>query len=323
MFQSTPARGGRHHRRSASGVSRSDVSIHARTRRATAVCWGMGTGSQLVSIHARTRRATAAALARSPARAWFQSTPARGGRRRSAANSIALVNWFQSTPARGGRRWRRIGCGGNTGSFNPRPHAAGDGQGGVKARRCDVFVFQSTPARGGRPARGQRHRSSLVRRSIHARTRTLHRVHAPRYPDSGFQSTPARGGRHSRVARLGAHSGVSIHARTRRATRMYRCRREAYRSSFNPRPHAAGDDCSVVEGTAIESVSIHARTRRATTVRGFRQVATVRDSFNPRPHAAGDSRLPNIFVGAKLRHQFREPGRIPHGQDVADRTGSV
>ena len=56
MFQSTPARGGR--RAAVLGGSQDEaVSIHARTRRATASCV-VKSCFRAVSIHARTRRAT-------------------------------------------------------------------------------------------------------------------------------------------------------------------------------------------------------------------------------------------------------------------------
>ena len=103
MFQSTPARGGRHR-------SRCSARIH-----------------ETVSIHARTRRATAAPMSSYRRVLWFQSTPARGGRRRRPGTGSRGVHVFQSTPARGGRRiFSGLTCMAPS-RFNPRPHAAGDG----------------------------------------------------------------------------------------------------------------------------------------------------------------------------------------------------
>ena len=180
-----------------------------------------------VSIHARTRRATVVA-SRTAVRNLFQSTPARGGR-------PVEPELFQSTPARGGRLQSRHG----------------------------LLQFQSTPARGGRPRRhrptahdlrcfnprphaaGDRQSASGVASrwhvSIHARTR---------------RATLARHGRSELIA-------VSIHARTRRAT-PHAAREYGLTSSFNPRPHAAGDTRSAVASADASRVSIHARTRRAT-----------------------------------------------------------
>ena len=142
MFQSTPARGGRpqtppapasrlvsiHARaRRATNVSRpsigfSNVSIHARARRATAQ-HGQSAGLDAVSIHARARRATRTDSSTRSC-SVFQSTPARGGRRKYLKLK-ALRKKFQSTPARGGRLFiRSLPMG--TKSFNPRPREAGD-----------------------------------------------------------------------------------------------------------------------------------------------------------------------------------------------------
>ena len=209
----------------------------------------------------------------------FQSTPSRGGRQLSAGLH-GQVFQFQSTPSRGGRRNQKplsVGCFVSIHAltrratqsiplyqqrnqrFNPRPHAEGDNE-----KQCDNFkpkcfnprphaegdkrqnrsesgfaVFQSTPSRGGRPGA-----------SIIFCTSRL------------FQSTPSRGGRpegdgyekpcvlvsiHALTRRAtafeiaqGITAEVSIHALTRRATLCKAI--EISNSSFNPRPHAEGDD---------------------------------------------------------------------------------
>ncbi len=82
-------------------------------------------------------------------------------------------------------------------------------------------MFQSTPPRGGRPAK---------RRGIK--------------PEDLFQSTPPRGGRRAKVQRELQIFGVSIHAPTRGATKTLRAKKN-YRQSFNPRPHAGGDDYQI------------------------------------------------------------------------------
>ncbi len=148
-----------------------------------------------------------------------------------------------------------------------------------------MWAFQSTPARGGRqrlhedaaasglfqstPARGGRPGSGLLQGET-----------------SMFQSTPARGGRQRWLPSRPMCDGVSIHARTRRATPHADALRgeQQFQStparggrpcvamahcgagiSFNPRPHAAGD---------------------ATTATVCRPLLRC---FNPRPHAAGDA----------------------------------
>ena len=143
--------------------------------------------------------------------------------------------------------------------------------------------FQSTPARGGRLGG---------------------RLRNPR--GDTFQSTPARGGRLSPPV-LARRVLVSIHARTRRATRTGPVRQSGCRW-FQSTPARGGRRSRRCVASRIELVSIHARTRRATA---GHDAADVRDDvsihartrratrrrpwparhamcFNPRPHAAGD-----------------------------------
>ena len=142
-FQSTPARGGRHYRRrSCVPLPRFNPRPHA----AGDVDLKITAVDVDVSIHARTRRATMALPKKSLAER-FQSTPARGGRRDGTAGSGAARRFnprphaagdqtpaeyttprgsFQSTPARGGRRPIRDRTSDESRRFNPRPHAAGD-----------------------------------------------------------------------------------------------------------------------------------------------------------------------------------------------------
>ncbi len=172
-FQSTPARGGRHrvHEDLALHVL---VSIHARTRRATAAPDLLGL-LLCVSIHARTRRATRSVYGRSGEAFGFNPRPHAAGddvgdrdcpavhvvsihaRTRRATLGLGRLlrnSGFQSTPARGGRRASTIST------------ATG-------------VAFQSTPARGGRPECNIIYLLVPVV-SIHARTRraTLAKVAA-------------------------------------------------------------------------------------------------------------------------------------------------
>ena len=211
-FQSTPARGGRRRRLDIAGIGGA-VSIHARTRRATrAAARHVSARSRFnprphaagdrrprcrrarvhVSIHARTRRATRRPRRSSPRSYVFQSTPARGGRRRVSSIARLLL--------------RR---------FNPRPHAAGDRR--LRRRSVADALFQSTPARGGRPRTVERGHAG-VDVSIHARTRRATQHHI-RTAGSDTVSIHART-RRATPARHGGrkHDYVSIHARTRRAT---------------------------------------------------------------------------------------------------------
>ena len=122
-----------------------DVSIHARTWRATRRRSGHRAGGD-VSIHARTWRATIDLSVNGQKVDTFQSTPARGGRR-SRCRPCPTAQTFQSTPARGGRPWAGVSLITHPG-FNPRPHVAGDRK--PLHRVAAYQPFQSTPARGGR-----------------------------------------------------------------------------------------------------------------------------------------------------------------------------
>ena len=202
MFQSTPARGGRLDAtlREPTGVDCFNPRPHAA---GDAACDQPSRPTERVSIHARTRRATATISMIAMLASMFQSTPARGGRRRGTVDASS-AGTFQSTPARGGRPRRtgrradidRVSIHARTrratatpignpriahDCFNPRPHAAGDQSLGrlpratlhvsihARTRRATIrlpaglrrlIVFQSTPARGGRPARPTARRAS-------------------------------------------------------------------------------------------------------------------------------------------------------------------
>ena len=189
MFQSTPAHGGR------------------------PIFGGPQRLGRIVSIHARTRRATAVCRRKTPPKRSFNPRPHTAGDRAKASRPTTI--WpFQSTPAHGGRRFcdhRPVpGCTG----FNPRPHTAGDtareawaaveamfqstpahgGRLDGPATLADVQLFQSTPAHGGRPSLGD-----------------------PTCQNYGFNPRPHTAGDSSFID-SSREFVVSIHARTRRAT---------------------------------------------------------------------------------------------------------
>jgi len=124
---------------------------------------------------------------------------------------------FQSTPAHGGRL--HLPCKPvRRNSFNPRPHTAGDI---ADHRRDDVFFwFQSTPAHGGR------HAEQTMQKLL-----------------KGFNPRPHTAGDPGPNVVPVSVPGVSIHARTRRATSL-----------------------PATNSLERAQVSIHARTRRATSI---------------------------------------------------------
>ena len=184
QFQSTPAHGGRHKplhgcmqhkqvsihartRRATMYDSRSEnplyVSIHARTRRATVRCVEPWRGTD-VSIHARTRRATLLIIKKTELYK-FQSTPAHGGRL-ELANEEGLKRVSIHARTRRATSAREY-CRGATESFNPRPHTAGD----VTPLKYYVSTLVSIHARTRRATGVPLFLWPPWRVSIHARTR--------------------------------------------------------------------------------------------------------------------------------------------------------
>ena len=283
MFQSTPARGGRHD--CWRSWPRSPiVSIHARTRRATSRPSAGAASTWHVSIHARTRRATT--IGRPPVIGPEVSIHARTRRataeRRLPIGDPVIVSIHARTrraTTAGRMSYHRLR------RFNPRPHAAGDETSLAVWPHHDRF--QSTPARGGRPR---------VRRYVRAAACSFNpRPHAA---GDGCERDRSR------------HVGNCFNPRPHAAgDRPANANLRDVDRCFNPRPHAAGDhkcacrcsfdDCVSIHartrratGTSVlmdcrPIVSIHARTRRATPA--ARHVAARCRRFNPRPHAAGDA----------------------------------
>ena len=99
-----------------------------------------------VSIHALTRRATAINATAKQIELCFNPRPHAEGDA-MPKKPTTKHNWFQSTPSRGGRRAKILQNQQKT-SFNPRPHAEGDGS--WATRYLPTPWFQSTPSRGGR-----------------------------------------------------------------------------------------------------------------------------------------------------------------------------
>ena len=145
MFQSTPSRGGRLNTlatftfaisvsihaltrratvRLTKAQSVAQVSIHALTRRAT-VCKVDKTYLKNVSIHALTRRATVLIITCGIAKQRFQSTPSRGGRRKTEfINGVSNLSFNPRPHAEGDKYQKKNSC--VIACFNPRPHAEGD-----------------------------------------------------------------------------------------------------------------------------------------------------------------------------------------------------
>ena len=274
-----------------------------------------------VSIHARTRRATRCSAARGMRSCCFNPRPHAAGDQRPARSTLAC-HAFQSTPARGGRRRRpRIRCD-SSDRFNPRPHAAGDA---ARCTRSAARRMVSIHARTRRATHADRSRGSCRYVSIHARTR---RATADRMPSTAtvrsFQSTPARGGRLAEPDSTIPNRAMfqSTPARGGRPGIIgATCDVDA---RFNPRPHAAGDSrlsCQSSPSQMFQSTPARGGRRsrcqhgarsqsfQSTPARGGRPSARDRPwlfqstparggrrssqhgcrwCFNPRPHAAGD-----------------------------------
>ena len=152
--------------------------------------------------------------------------------------------------------------------------------------------FQFTRARGARPSHGI---SSIAPKPFQfTRARGARRELAEPESEGGkFQFTRARGARLRRQRRR-AHTVVSIHARTGRATRAVR-KNSVFISFQFTRARGARPLLSLTH--PMVGVSIHARTGRATpAARWWRWWRT---GFNSRAHGARDSR-------GRLRGCFRD-----------------
>ncbi len=169
------------------------VSIHARTRRATNKPMQQSF-AVAVSIHARTRRATQKIVPTSVLKKSFNPRPHTAGDRIQQSMTL-MSSQFQSTPAHGGRPCPVlvIVCYLGVSIHARTRRATGSGVVPVSV----TAVFQSTPAHGGRHL----HLTVFVKQIL-------------------FQSTPAHGGRPKDHVGAVICKVVSIHARTRRATRF-------------------------------------------------------------------------------------------------------
>ncbi len=254
----------------------------------------------LVSIHARAKRATA----REPSTRiwiWFQSTPARSGRRGVYRGLWISLVCFNPRPREAGDRLRRSGLPWRTG-FNPRPREAGDAS--SQSDSLPDEGFQSTPARSGRrgpdivsewrsafqstPARSGRLTASFISRSgvivsIHARAKRA----TAREPSTRiwiwFQSTPARSGRRGVYRGLWI-SLVCFNPRPREAGDRLRRSGLPWRTGFNPRPREAGDASSQSDSLPDEGFqSTPARSGR----RGPDIVSEWRSAFQSTPARSG------------------------------------
>ena len=218
LFQSTPPRGKRRARRTATLCAMS--SFNPRPRAGS---------DQSASSRARARGFNPRPRAGSDAHQlpiadtleWFQSTPPRGeatwwktiivmrlvsihapAREATCMAAMAAV-WasseFQSTPPRGKRRARCAGAGRRGTGFNPRPRAGSD----VALPRADVLPASFNPRpRAGSDLVGQRLRLARDAVSIHAPAREATWSRSSMSATPRFQSTPPRGKRH--------HGGVDL-----------------------------------------------------------------------------------------------------------------
>ena len=125
MFQSTPSRRGRRRSLPCPG-HRSIVSIHSLTQRETRGSM-QAVLSQSVSIHSLTQRETLeAGIIELAQDVSIHSLTQR--ETTTYMNSMLNELSFQSTPSRRGRPYAEYRSGNTWTSFNPLPHAEGDGQ---------------------------------------------------------------------------------------------------------------------------------------------------------------------------------------------------
>ena len=230
MFQSTPARGGRHVQ---ACIVRIDKSFNPRP-------------------HA----------AGDPIRNWPRTAPTSFNPRPHAAgdeeldrpNDLFRVSIHARTRRATGKKKYNDE---EEASFNPRPHAAGDSTRPLAAHA--PIRFNPRPHAAGDPRPARPCRATCV--SIHARTRRATSSFVAKQSGLQFQSTPARGGRRRAVP--GPAPPRVFQSTPARGGRPPPRLAAPRRVCFNPRPHAAGD-VSMFSFSYFWGVSIHARTRRAT-----------------------------------------------------------
>ncbi len=261
-----------------------DVSIHAPAWGATATGKCRATP---VSIHAPAWGATCSGLPTKIARE-FQSTPPRGGDRRSGRFWRAFEG-FQSTPPRGGRHeirraWRRHHVSIHApawGATAPRAptvrevsiHAPAWGATPIRPRDWPDGVSIHAPAWGATRSSVDRRRREV---SIHAPAWGATRRPSSRVTASLFQSTPPRGGRRARAA--------------------------ASASTFQSTPPRGGRRPGCHEAVVQSSqVSIHAPAWGATRVAGDRPT---RPTFQSTPPRGG---RPSRARSSPLRFQSTPP----------------
>ena len=262
-FQSTPAHDGRRKIMLLYDVYYY-VSIHARTRRATAKRFRAAV-TGYVSIHARTRRATQKAVSL-PTASMFQSTPAHDGRQ-EACRSRCRSRSFNPRPHTTGDGSRVLFCPSRA-CFNPRPHTTGDARPLALTTAADVVSIHARTRRATKWQRLQSARKLFQSTPAHDGRLGIVHWHAANHL---FQSTPAHDGRLRPGRREPRSSPVSIHARTRRATALRSMGYTAHRR-FNPRPHTTGDMFASI-GTWCGG------------------------GFNPRPHTTGDKETADYKIG--------------------------
>ena len=152
-------------------------------------------------------------------------------------------------------------------------------------------MFQSTPAYGGRHFKGGNAMPVVVKfQSTPAYGGRLY-VTANSLNADVFQSTPAYGGRPSTAAPRTMISGVSIHARVRRATSTAHHLRTRMRVSIHARVRRA---------TIGTGAITHVVMFQSTPAYGGRPgqgpaTAAPRNGFNPRPRTAGDAQACRVF----------------------------
>jgi len=235
----------------------------------------------------------------------FQSTPPRGGRRRSARIAGLGGRVSIHAPAWGATHTAISCLSAGTVSihapawgathrpprprtsprrFNPRPRVGGDVEGGKVVP--DRSRFNPRPRVGGDPPAGGNPTGGRGGFNPRPRVGGDLAMSLAAWRVRSFQSTPPRGGRRQQVYEVDMTADVSIHAPAWGATQAG-ADRARVAGRFNPRPRVGGDRC------------------RPGCGRGGPR-------FNPRPRVGGDASPRPVRISAR-RFQSTPPrgGRRP------------
>ena len=306
MFQSTPPRGKRPARVSASepGSARFQSTPPRGKRRRPER--RRPERRQTVSIHAPAREATRSAILSTVRR--FQSTPPRG-KRHAPDVAMHLMPAFQSTPPRGKRRGLTDAVTERIAEVSIHAPAREATATHLVAPHHRQLVSIHAPAREATSAASSRGRNTCG--SFNPRPRAGSDLTRDVDGRLGYRFNPRpRAGsdeRKSPPLRASLLERVSIHAPAREATASATPRPPGA-DRFNPRPRAGSDSVGRTHTCEDDSFNPRPRAGSDPAVTSTSLTRPLGSSFNPRPRAGSDQRR-LTFLQRRLLVSIHAPAR--------------